>query len=239
MSVPEIHTLTGAYAVDALTETERKSFERHLRDCEQCATESRSLQAAAASLAALVPAPASAQLRDRVLAQARGIAQLPAPTSRERFARRHLDSSRLWMAVAAVLTLVATGLGAVAVTAAQRAQDAERQVAELTDRRPELEVVSSAIRSGGTATLVATGENAVFAATDLPAPPGDWTYQLWVIAPGGTTESVGVLSPDPSGRLEHQVPTPAPGEAIALTMEPMGGSAHPTTMPLVTLSTEA
>jgi hypothetical protein len=31
MTAPEMHTLTGAFAVDALSEMERAQFERHLR----------------------------------------------------------------------------------------------------------------------------------------------------------------------------------------------------------------
>jgi len=239
VTIPEIHTFTGAYAVDALTETERESFERHLLDCEPCTTESRSLQAAAASLAALTPVPASPSLRDRVLAQARNAAQLPPQTRQGRFIRTHVERSRVWMAVAAVLTVVATGLGAVAVASAQRAQDAERQVAELMDRRPDMDIVSEATRSGGTATLVSTGDGAVFAAAGLPTPADGRTYQLWVIAPGGATQSLGVLALDANGRLEQQVPTPAPGESIALSIEPAGGSEQPTTVPLVTLAAGA
>ena len=40
MSQPiEIHTLAGAYALDALTEIERAGFARHLAECSVCATE--------------------------------------------------------------------------------------------------------------------------------------------------------------------------------------------------------
>jgi anti-sigma-K factor RskA len=241
MTVPEIHTFTGAYAVDALSKNERESFERHLHDCEPCTTESRSLQAAAAALAALVPVPASPSLRERVLTQASRASQLPARTSRDRFAHTHWESSRLWMAVAATLTLVATGLGILAVNADRRADEAERQVAEIAATPRDVDVVSRATRSGGTATLVSSREDTVFAAQGLPVPgPGPGrAYQLWVISPAGATESVGVLQPDALGRLKHDVRALAPGESVALTVEPAGGSENPTTMPLVTLPAQA
>ena len=37
----DLHTLTGAYAADALSGTERLAFERHLDDCPACAQEVR------------------------------------------------------------------------------------------------------------------------------------------------------------------------------------------------------
>ena len=239
MTVPEIHTFTGAYAVDALSKNESESFERHLVDYEPCTTESRSLQAAAAALAALVAVPVSPSLRDRVLSQTSRASQLPARTSRDRFIHTHWESSRLWMAVAATLTVVATGLGVLAVNADRRADDAERQVAEIAATARDLDIVSRATRSGGTATLVATGRDIVFAAQGLPVPGPGRAYQLWVITPAGTTESVAVLQPDALGRLEQDVRTLAPGESVALTVEPASGSDKPTTMPLVTLAVQA
>ena len=37
MTGPEIHTLVGAGALDAVDDLERASFDRHLADCETCA----------------------------------------------------------------------------------------------------------------------------------------------------------------------------------------------------------
>ena len=239
MSIPEIHLWTGAYAVDALTENERESFEHHLPACEPCTTESRSLQAATVTLAALVPVQTSPSLRERVLAQARTTAQLPPRAESAHRIRAQWAGNRLWMAVAATLTVIATGLGAVAVNASQRAQEAERLVAEQATRRPDVEIVSEATRSGGTATLVTTGEKCMFVAAGLPAPATDRTYQLWVISPTGQIESLGVLELDDHGRLERVWRSLVPGEAMALTLEPAGGSAQPTTTPLVTLAAEA
>jgi anti-sigma factor RsiW len=34
----DLHTLTGAYVLHALSESERAAFERHLADCAACAT---------------------------------------------------------------------------------------------------------------------------------------------------------------------------------------------------------
>ena len=50
---PEPHTLAGAYALDALTGTDRARFEWHLARCEQCAHEIGGLWEATARLASV------------------------------------------------------------------------------------------------------------------------------------------------------------------------------------------
>lgn len=65
---PDTHALAGAYAVNAVTDDERRSFETHLDLCEDCRAEVAELRAAAATLASdveLAPPPA---LRASVLA---------------------------------------------------------------------------------------------------------------------------------------------------------------------------
>jgi RNA polymerase sigma factor (sigma-70 family) len=53
---PEPHTLSGAYALDALTGTDRTRFERHLARCPACEQEIRGLREATARLAAAAAA---------------------------------------------------------------------------------------------------------------------------------------------------------------------------------------
>lgn len=73
----DLHVLTGSYALDALSEHEQESFERHLAHCASCETEVRGLRETAARLAmakALRPPP---RMRARVLAAAYRTRQLP------------------------------------------------------------------------------------------------------------------------------------------------------------------
>ncbi len=66
----DLHTLSGAYAVDALSDEEARRFDTHLEDCQACRDEVRELQEAAARMGAseaVAPPPA---LRARVLAAA-------------------------------------------------------------------------------------------------------------------------------------------------------------------------
>ena len=50
---PDLHHLSGAYAVDALDDAERASFEQHLAGCADCRAEVAELSATAGSLASL------------------------------------------------------------------------------------------------------------------------------------------------------------------------------------------
>src|SRR5258708_38594952 len=79
-SHPEPHTLAGAYALDALTGTDRARFERHLTRCEQCAAEISGLREATARLAAAAAAEPPPGLTERALAAAAQTRQLPPAT---------------------------------------------------------------------------------------------------------------------------------------------------------------
>jgi anti-sigma factor RsiW len=58
---PDVHALSGAYALDALTPDEAAAFEQHLESCEPCRTEVRSAQAGRARRPCQ-PRPAAARL---------------------------------------------------------------------------------------------------------------------------------------------------------------------------------
>ena len=74
----DVHSLVGAYAVDAIDEQERTAFERHLAECPECTDEVSSLRAAAASLSLVGEVTPPASMRVAVLAGIRTVRQLPA-----------------------------------------------------------------------------------------------------------------------------------------------------------------
>ena len=63
----EIHTLAGAYALDALTEIERAAFARHVAECETCAVEVAELSETASRLSVAAWAAPPPGLRESVL----------------------------------------------------------------------------------------------------------------------------------------------------------------------------
>jgi len=102
----------------------------------------------------------------------------------------------------------------------------------------DVQRASADVAGGGTATLVWSGElgKSALVANDLPALPGDKTYELWYIrdgqaTPAGTMESEGTGS---TWRvLSGQM---AAGDTVGVTVEPRGGSTKPTTAPIVAIS---
>lgn len=236
MTDHDVHTLTGAYAADALPEDERRAFDDHLEQCAACRQEVAELSATTARLGAAVPAAAPVEMRAQVLAEVARTRQV-APVVTSLAPRRDAPWYRRPASVAASLLLVAAlGLAAVATTESRRADRAEQTAARVaavaTD--PCRGVSSSPISGGGSAVLVAAGDRAIFRASRVPGLPVDRTYQLWIIGADGA-HSVGVLGRGSSGDLSQFVEGIAASDKIGLTVEPKGGSDQPTTTPVLVL----
>ncbi|GMA84999.1 hypothetical protein GCM10025868_02490 [Angustibacter aerolatus] len=119
----DLHTLSGAYALDALDADERAEFERHLTECDECAAEVVGLIATGARLGTAAEVVPPASLHAAVMAEVGRTRHSPRcarPPRRRRttaswcsLLRRARSRSRLSMAVAAALVVVAGTLGAV------------------------------------------------------------------------------------------------------------------------------
>ncbi len=224
----DLHTLTGAYAVNALSDTERAAFETHLVRCESCAEEVAELSATAAHLGAAAEFAPPAHLRARVLAAAAETRQLAPHTARVPRPRRGFGRAGGLLAAACLV--------AVAFVAVQTERSGqEDQLAQLSSQyerfsdllsTPDAKIFSATGTNGavGTAVMSPSRNEMLFLGKDLPAPPGGSVYQLWMIAPDGA-HSAGVL-PSPTAPL---VASGVPGaQKVALTVEPQGGSPSPT-----------
>jgi anti-sigma-K factor RskA len=72
MTNDDLHDLTAAYALDALDEDDRRAFEEHLGDCDDCRTELASLGETVGALALATEGPVPApDLRDRIVSAVR------------------------------------------------------------------------------------------------------------------------------------------------------------------------
>ena len=244
-SRPEPHTLAGAFVLDALGAADRARFERHLARCEQCAKEIRGLAEVAARLAGAAAAEPSPGLTRRALAAAARTRQLP-PLTPDRpgpWATRHASAGgpagrattwlpRLAPALAGLMVILAVVLGLAARGAQhQLRQDQLRShaiAAVLTAR--DAHMISARVSTGGTATIVMSGrEHAlVFAARGLRVLPPSRRYELWLMGPGG--DKPAVMLPGPRNGMTGPVLASGlrPGDRLGLTIEPAGGSAHPT-----------
>jgi anti-sigma-K factor RskA len=249
------HVLSGAYVLDALSESERDSFERHLQHCPLCEDEVRGLRETAARLGLAKTLDPPPQLRPRVLAAAYRTRQLPPPVGgqpgperrraqvtwlfAERPAQRHAPRRaqvpRLAAALAAASVVVIVALGITqALTrhepgSAPTASAAISRVVTAPDARTETERTSV----GGTVTVVVSADRqaAVVSAAGMRSLPSAQTYQLWVIGPHGA-RSAGLLSG--TGRAGPVLASGVePGDRIGITVEPAGGTSSPTTAPVI------
>lgn len=229
----EIHTLAGAYVLDAIDDVERARFDRHLAECPSCAAEVAELTE---TLAALTDASAEqppAGLRSAVLAR---VAETPqvAPAARQS-SRRPGGSVRRWLvAGAAVVALGAAGTVGYAIsggggTGHQTTNQADRIAAVIA--APDARVRSMPTGDGQVSVVTSTSQDAAVAVlTDLPSPGAGHSYQLWVIR-DQVPRSVGVLA---DGRIgATQLVSGVRGaQSFGVSREPAGGSSTPT-MPLV------
>ncbi|MBP8537064.1 anti-sigma factor domain-containing protein [Streptomyces sp. MK37H] len=254
MTRADLHTLTGAYAVNALSGRELSEFERHLAVCDACRQEVRELRETAAKLAvatALAPPPT---MKDDVLRRIATVRQEPprvaAREPRESHAgpRRRTGRRAMNFALAACVAAAAV-CGGAAVWQYRQASDArdtarrsEQRVAQAEEMTqvlaaPDAHSRSGRMADGSTGTVVVSrGLNkAVFLASGLPEPPAGRIYQLW-FSDGGTMRPAGLM--DSSGRSTAAVMSGAVGKASAMgvTVEPAGGSKTPTSDPLVLLT---
>lgn len=232
----EMHSMIGAYALDALDDLERQSFERHLTGCRDCSAELVEFSETATRLAIPHAVAPPAGLRERVLSEVARTRQLPplAQESTSRDRRSGLPGQRWLAAAASVLLVAAVAAGALAVQwreDAQAARDAQVQAVQLlTD--PDRQELTTEF-SGGRGTIVVAGDEAFVVGDDVPAPPQGQGYQLWVFDADGDPHSRGMMTQTADGRYVGLMRDLSGGQAIGITLEPEGGSPDPTTEPVL------
>lgn len=234
----ELHTMTGAYAADALPDGERALFEQHLATCQTCQQEVRELRETAARLATSVSLPPPEGLWERVSADIATTRQLP-PTladrrSRGRYAWQRLPR-RLVAAAAAALLVIAIGLGALSASLANRLDRTTLESKRITAvlAAPDVRTHSATAPGVGSGTVAVSQSRqaAVFVADGLRRVPSSRTYQLWVIG-GGQARSAGLLGT--GGQATRVLNSSLAGaDAVGLTVEPRGGSPQPTSTPVL------
>lgn len=270
----DMHVLTGSYVLDALSETEREDFERHLQRCPSCEAEVRGLRETAARLAVAKTIRPPAQMEQRVLAATYQTRQLP-PLENERFRllprqktvrarahlfqrtggrvrprahpldhprdhprdRRRLRSPRLIGAFAAASVAVAVGLGITQVSTQHQLNSAQASAAAITKvvQAPDARLETMRTRTGGLVTVVYSGDRdaAVITTTGMPSLPSGRVYQAWVMSPSGARSAGLIAQP----RLASQLLASGvrSGDQIGITVEPAGGTSHPTTKPVLVM----
>lgn len=232
----QLHDLAAAYALDALDPDERARFETHLDSCAPCTAAVAEHRAAAAFLAegeeTAPPPGVRGRVMDAIAAEPRRVSTatssgaISSPASRPAVGRRTLP---LAIAAAMVLVAVTAGLAAFVrdviddrdaaedLVAVLASPDARTVVLEGSEGRADLRVVWSPETTG----VVVLGD-------ELPAPPDEQVYELWVLADEGP-RSAGQFTPADDGAIRRRLALPAePADGWGVTLEPAGGSPEPT-----------
>lgn len=239
---PDVHTMTGAYALHALDEFERHHFEKHLAECPQCKVEVAEFTMVATQLCLAVAERPSPRIRVRVLTQIADVRQLAPGTTRVAAARWP------WLvrvsAVVAAGALVGAAAMAVVLTGTEQQLNATHSSlaqAESTNSpisrllsQPDVRTVTSRSANGSDATAISSARlgDGLLIVTGMLRQPSGRTYQAWLVGPDGS-RSAGLLDAADN-------PLPLHGlsgvRQIAITTEPAGGSTMPTTVPVVVVS---
>ncbi|MBA4609015.1 anti-sigma factor [Aeromicrobium sp. Marseille-Q0843] len=226
----DVHALSGAYALDAVTDAERESFERHMAGCEACQAEVASLRETAAVLTELSLEEPPPALRQSVLAAITEVRQLPPEPARR--SRRHRFDPRLLLVAAASAVVLAAGVG-VAIT--EPWNDGTSQVLSATDRvleDPQAQRVTQTFDDGASATVVrsAAEKRAVLVTHDMPAAPEGHSYVVW-LQQGDEMVKAATMpqGPDNTVLLEGDALT---ASAAGVTVEEDPDTSEPTSDPI-------
>jgi Anti-sigma-K factor rskA/Putative zinc-finger len=243
----DLHTLAGAYALDAVTDADRARFERHLAGCEACRQEIRGLREATARLAAASAVQPSAAFREATLRAAGRTRQLP-PVVRGRAAagpaRRRL-ARRWWLpglvaGVAAALAVIAVVTGLIGPAARHQMDPAQLRnhtIAAVLNA-PDATMLTAKVSTGGTATVVMSHrvDALVFMAAHLRPLPAADRYELWLMGPRGARPAGMLPAASRAGMVGPMVVSGlAAGDRVGLTVEPAMGMRRPTAPPLLDL----
>jgi anti-sigma-K factor RskA len=237
--------LAEIYALDAMSDAEREAIDSYISgapEAERASFNERVRQAREtlavsftaeeeppadlfARIVSQLPAPAAGPATAEVLPEVEPPADELSAARQRREVRRRTGGLRNWLigiAAAAVIALGGVGVGAYVANQ----NDPFRQVIEAQDARQATVNVSG----GGTATVsVSPSHDAlVVRMKDVPPPPAGKVYQMWLIPKDGSTPvSEGLMDAE---ALSKPALVKGIGSAASLgiTVEPVGGSAAPT-----------
>lgn len=252
MSEEELHndfeSLCAGYILGALSEEDRLHFEELLEKAspEQKALYREMKQAGDELALSVEPKTPAPDIKRRIMDAIDEAEETAGPAKSAR-----IIPLNFYRVAAAVLLMVFLGLGFYSFNLSQKVDEQQATITQLKDdlERQEqfLDVLAARevnlIIMGGLEPspdgygkiLWDSNENrAVLQLANLPPPPGDKDYQLWLIKDGGNPISAGVFNFDEPGsdmffKVEHLDEAPSPLEnTFAVTLEPKGGVPQPT-----------
>jgi anti-sigma-K factor RskA len=224
--VEHVDELIAGQALYALSATDEERVALHVAECDRCRRQLREAEALAASLAYGVPAAEPPpDLRDRVLAAVAPVVEA-APA---RPPGAHVEPSRRRRAWSWWPRFAAVAVPALAAAVVGLAIWNVSLHGDLSGLHSQLFHGTAGNLRGVGNVVVKSDGNATLYASIRPAPAGK-TYEAWVIRgkvalPAGLFQGGGTVNL----RLSQDA---RPGDVIAVTVEPAGGTRKPTTTPI-------
>ncbi|SDS49783.1 Putative zinc-finger [Friedmanniella luteola] len=241
----DAHGAVGSYVVHGLTGPERADFERHLTGCPTCQVEVHELLETAAELSRLTSRTPPPALRGRILGSVRRHRPLPPavtaavpaaprtppaararPVRQRRLARLRLLAPVLALAVALAVALGGGGAGLVQQHQVQVDRAAQEDRLMTAD---DVSVHRALLAGGHPVTLVVSKhqDRALLVGAALPPLDPGHSYQLWTQDGGGEMAPGPAFGPTVRERV-WLTSGVAGAVAVALSVEPRGGSSRPT-----------
>jgi anti-sigma-K factor RskA len=246
MDQERFEDLKDAYVLGALPEEERLEFERYLVAHPDLQVEIEELSTIVGLLAfSTQEQEPPLELRRRIMDTVEAEAVHPAEVVHPRASRRSWLAG-LWGAVGprdlalAAAAMLVIGLFSWSMLLQGEVQDLQGRVQSLQSQPQDQSQGPQMIALGGAGTeqgvraelVTLKGDRAVLVAENMPPAPEGKTYQIWVIK-GDTPKPSGLFEPR-GDSIAAVVENPVEGaDAVAVTVEPQGGSKKPTTDPML------
>ena len=250
MHSPEMLDMVAVYAIGALTPDEARAVSEHIALCAECRAEYKALRPVADAVGFAVEEKLddvqSARLKSALLQRIRPASASRTPVERDAPRRRiPIWPAYLVAAAASIIALIniltTVDLRAELASSRDRIAQLEQQNesglrAQARDREMIADLVASDSKKfdvpGGE--IITRSGRLYMTMDNLQTPPAGRVYQAWTQARGAKTVTPSVtFVPDKSGVAVVALPVSAKNlVAVAVSIEPTGGSQQPTTKPL-------
>ncbi len=221
----------AAYVLRALEPEEAERYREHIVGCAVCSAAVADLQRIADSLPVAVPGVlASGALRERIMVGVRSEAELldAAGASADRLQptrrRVRLRLRRPQLLTAGVALVAGLLIGAIVLNTGSSTPSVHVTTAQL-----------ASVPVGAHATLRQLGAHAELVVSGISQPPRGKIYELWLAGENGNPRPTDALfGVNHEGSASVNVPGDLAGVSrVMVTAEPLGGSRHPTSSPII------
>ena len=228
--------LKGAFVLGALPDEERREFEEYLATHPERQAEIDEL-GAVAGLVALSPQEQEPppELRRNIMKVVEAEAGRPRGDSWSGLARMGEFLGLRGLALGAAVAMLVIGLSSWNMVLQGELRDLQGQIQDMQSRQDGRMVAlkgPGAARGARVELIILEDDRAVLMVEDMPPLPEGKTLQIWVIE-GDVPKPSGLFEPR-QGSVAAIVDRPLKdGNAVAVTVEPDGGSPEPTTDPVL------